>query len=485
MPKDEGALPTLSDEGTEQVLGAPTAKGKSKTNVNRVAVLGLIVLGCVSAVGGLVLYQRHRHALKMAEAEAQPKGAAKSPTLGAGAFNEANKPVESMSIGRKKAELLKQEDDNQKRIAAISAAAGAGGGTPGGAATAFSGRQDGSTPSWRMQGAAGAASAPGGAAAVGGGGRQGGAPGAVATVTPRERKLGGDVLAFGDDRRTGGGSGGGSLSVGAPRYSPTGVPDVRQQAYQQAYEQEMAQHQPELARGAAPGGGGAVPGGTFGSGAGAGGGGSDALSQRLKPAVVDARAAGRLPDLDWLLARGQTIPCVLRTGIDTTLPGFVTCKVMSDVRSANGKNVLIERGSMGIGEQQSSLRPGQARTFALWDRIATPGGIFVELDSPATDQMGMSGIPGYVDNHFWERFGGAIMVSLIKDYTTALVQRELNSANGGTTYVNTTQSGADIATETLKNTINIPPTLVVNPGTVVYMTVARDISFQNVYEVVR
>lgn len=476
-PNNEGALPTLSDEGTGQVLGTPAAKSKAQTNVSRVAVLGLIVLGCVSAVGGLVLYQRHRTAVEATEA-AEPKKAAM--TGGLGAFNEANKPVESMSIGRKKAELLKQEDDTRKKVAAIAAAASAAGmDTGSGAATADAGRQDGAAPAWRAKAGAGASRGPAGATAGG----AGGAGSTAVVVTPRDRKMGGDVLAFADER-SGRPGGGGAAEGQPPRVSPGGVQDVRQQAYQAA----LAERQAQMAAVSVPTAG-AMPAGGVPVGAPpaapAGAGGGDGLSQRLKPAVVDARAAGRLPNLDWLLARGQSVPCVLQTGIDTTLPGLVTCKVMTDVRSANGKNVLIERGSMGIGEQQSSLRQGQARTFALWDRIAMPTGVFIELDSPATDQMGMSGIPGFVNNHFLERFGGAIMVSLIKDYTQALVQRQVSSTSGGTAYVNTTQSGSDIATETLKNSINIPPTLVVNPGTVVYMTVARDISFERVYEVVR
>lgn len=474
-PDNKGALPTLGDEGT--VLGTPTAKTKAKTNVSRVAVLGLIVLGCVSAVGGLVLYQRHRLAVRAAaQAEAEPKKPVK--TGGLGAFNQANKPVESMTIGRKKAELLKQEEDNRRKVAAVEEAASAAGMDTGSGAAARPLGQQGAVRGWKSrQAATGTSGGPGGATAVGSEGDTG------AVVTPRDRKMSGDVLAFAGEQsgRAGGSSSAAGQDTGVPRVSPSGVPDVRQQAYQAALSERLAQ-MPSVSTPAAgamstsglPTGPSTLPPA-----------GTDGLSQRLKPALVDARAAGRLPDLDWLLARGQSIPCVLQTGIDTTLPGLVTCKVMSDVRSANGKNVLIERGSMGIGEQQSSLRQGQARTFALWDRIAMPTGVFVELDSPATDQMGMSGIPGFVNNHFWERFGGAIMVSLIKDYTEALVQRQVRSTNGGTTYVNSTQSGADIVTETLKNSINIPPTLVVNPGTVVYMTVARDLSFEKVYEVVR
>ena len=188
-----------------------------------------------------------------------------------------------------------------------------------------------------------------------------------------------------------------------------------------------------------------------------------------------SRTAGKLASLDFLLKRGTSIPCALETGIDTTLAGFVVCKVTNDVYSANSKTLLIERGASIFGEQQSSLRQGQERTFVLWTRIDNPSGITADLDSPATDQMGYNGIAGYVDTYFWKRFGGAIMMSFIKDFSANL------NKNGENNMQNTSQSSADLATETLKNAINIAPTLRVLPATVVYVLVARDINFSSVY----
>ena len=205
---------------------------------------------------------------------------------------------------------------------------------------------------------------------------------------------------------------------------------------------------------------------------------SSGIAASLQPTVLVSRNAGKLSDLDYLLKRGTSIPCALETGIDTTLAGFVVCKVTNDVYSANSKTLLIERGASIFGEQQSSLKQGQERTFVLWTRIDNPNGVTANLDSPATDQMGYNGVSGYVDSHFWQRFGGAILMSFIKDFTASLKKDNQSLQN-------TSQGGSDIATETLRNSINIPPTLTVRPATVVYVLVARDINFSSVYTLVK
>jgi type IV secretion system protein VirB10 len=192
-----------------------------------------------------------------------------------------------------------------------------------------------------------------------------------------------------------------------------------------------------------------------------------------------------MPKADYLLKKGMVIPCALNTGIDTTLPGFVKCTTLTDVYSANGKTLLAERGSQLFGEQQSSLKQGQARTFVVWSRLDTPSGIFANLDSPATDQMGYSGIEGYVDTHFWARFGGAIMLSFIRDFSQNLTRVQSNSVNTAPTFNNSQQASQDMAAEALRNSINIPPTLTVLPGTVVSVMVARDVSFESVYVLVK
>jgi type IV secretion system protein VirB10 len=179
------------------------------------------------------------------------------------------------------------------------------------------------------------------------------------------------------------------------------------------------------------------PSGTLGSG-------NDALTSRLQASVFDARSAARFPDMDYLLKRGTTVPCALKTGIDTTLPGIVICTALNDVYSASGKTLLIERGASVFGEQQSSLKQGQARTFVIWTRIDNPNGVFANIDSPASDVMGYSGIPGEVDTHFWARFGGAIMISLIKDFSQSAAIKSSGVAPSQGPYANTA-TAADTA----------------------------------------
>jgi len=191
--------------------------------------------------------------------------------------------------------------------------------------------------------------------------------------------------------------------------------------------------------------------------------------------------------MDYLLKRGAVIPCSLKTGIDTTLAGLIICTATNDVYSANGKLLLIARGAMIHGEQQSSLKLGQARVFALWTRIDNPDGTTAELDSPASDAMGYSGIPGYVDEHFGERFGSAMLISIIKDGSSFALSNLARNGNGGQQFnpTNTANTGSSMAQDALKSTINIPPTLVVRPASLVNVLVARDISFEKVYRVVK
>src|SRR5262249_52408736 len=115
------------------------------------------------------------------------------------------------------------------------------------------------------------------------------------------------------------------------------------------------------------------------------------------------------------------------------------------------QTLLIERGASIFGEQKSSVAQGQARVFVLWTRIDNPSGLFASLDSPATDQQGYPGAPGALDTHFWERFGGAILLSVIQDGLAALVARESNSgSSGGVQVNNTTSTAQQMATEALK-----------------------------------
>jgi type IV secretion system protein VirB10 len=205
--------------------------------------------------------------------------------------------------------------------------------------------------------------------------------------------------------------------------------------------------------------------------------GRDSLAALLRPTVTPAAQASVLPTERFLLPKGAFIDCTLETAIDSTLPGMTTCVTATDTFSADGTVVLLERGTTLVGETRGQVEQGQARVFVLWTEARTPSGVVVPLDSPGTDALGRSGLAGTANTHFWQRFGAAILVSVIDGGLQAGVQA---TGNGGTVIVNPTTS-EQVMTGVLQGTINIPPTIDVPQGTRVEVLVARDVDFRSVY----
>lgn len=209
------------------------------------------------------------------------------------------------------------------------------------------------------------------------------------------------------------------------------------------------------------------------------------LSSRLNPTVTAKTRAIQRGNQALVLTKGTGIRCALETRIVTTQPGFTRCQVTSDVYSADGTVLLLERGSRIIGEQTAALLQGQARVFVLWNEVETPNGVKVSLASPGAGALGESGHGAKVNYHFWQRFGGAIMISMISDLGDSLSNKSSNGDNNNITYENTSQAAQEMATEALKNSINIPPTGIVNQGSIINVFVARDVDFSNVYDVIK
>ena len=200
-------------------------------------------------------------------------------------------------------------------------------------------------------------------------------------------------------------------------------------------------------------------------------------AESRRPAPVDAAI---LPDRRFLLPRGSFLDCTLETAIDSTLPGLATCILASDVYGADGRVVLMERGTRLIGETRSDVRSGQNRVAVLWQDARTPAGVRIDLESAATDALGRAGLPGDVDRHLADRFGAAALLSFVDAGASAIAAR--HGAPGGIVF--NPQSSRDIATEALRGTIGIPPTIRVEPGARVQVIVAGDVNFRNVYRLV-
>ena len=207
---------------------------------------------------------------------------------------------------------------------------------------------------------------------------------------------------------------------------------------------------------------------------------SGAFEKLLKPTVLEGSRAGHIGNRDTIIAMGTSIPCVLETALQSDQPGFATCVINRDVLSDNGRVVLLEKGTQVIGEYRGGLKRGQSRLFVLWNRAKTPTGVIITIASPATDAIGRAGFDGYVDDHWLERFGSALLLSIVSDASQFLGQRLQQSSNiqaNGSTQAS--KQGAAIAVE---QSINIPPTLIKHQGELVNIMVGRDLDFSHIYK---
>jgi type IV secretion system protein VirB10 len=207
------------------------------------------------------------------------------------------------------------------------------------------------------------------------------------------------------------------------------------------------------------------------------------LGANLRPTATPAVAARTLPTQRMLLPKGAFIDCTLETAIDSTYEGMTTCIGASDIYGADGKVVLLERGTKYVGEQRGTPHQGQGRVFIVWNEARTPTGVVVQLASPGTDELGRNGLPGFVDTHFWDRFGAAILISVIDGAMQAIAARQQSGTNVGSGggVVLGPQGSRDVITELLRSTVSIPPTVIKNQGERIQILVARDVDFRSVY----
>ncbi len=204
----------------------------------------------------------------------------------------------------------------------------------------------------------------------------------------------------------------------------------------------------------------------------------------LTPSDTPKVQAGLLGDRNLILPKGRTIDCALTVRVINEVAGMATCVLNSDVYSDNGRVVLLERGSEAVGEYAATMAQGQRRLFLLWTRVKTPTGVVINLNSPAADALGTSGLVGVVDNHWWDRLGAAFLLSLVQD---GIGLATATQAGGGGAqslgiYQHSATTGNRMAELILQSTINIKPTLYKNQGDRGTIFVARDLDFSTVYE---
>lgn len=215
----------------------------------------------------------------------------------------------------------------------------------------------------------------------------------------------------------------------------------------------------------APLAGPAVPGAPAGAGNS-----NDDFAARLGATGTGAATATAMIDPRSTVTQGTLIPAILETAIDTDVPGYVRAIVSADVRSFDGSRVLVPRSSRLIGQYKSGMQAGQKRAYVIWTRLIRPDGVSVNIASPAVTFSGETGLAGKVNSHFFERFGSAMLLSVVGGL----------SAIGGNAGVVIAGGGQSAAAAAVGQGAQIGPTIRVRQGEPIRVFTAKDLDFSKV-----
>ena len=172
------------------------------------------------------------------------------------------------------------------------------------------------------------------------------------------------------------------------------------------------------------------------------------------------------------VTEGTLIPAILETAINTDVPGYVRAVVSQDVRSFDGKRVLIPRSSRLIGQYQAGVQQGQKRAYVIWTRLIRPDGVSVNIGSPATGFDGTTGLEGDVNSHFFQRFGSGLLLSVVGGLGAV--------ATGGVGGLIVAGGAQGAANSAVQSNGQISPTIRVRMGEPIRVFTARDLDFSTV-----
>jgi type IV secretion system protein VirB10 len=208
-------------------------------------------------------------------------------------------------------------------------------------------------------------------------------------------------------------------------------------------------------------------------------------AEKAEKSAISATAqstSANVGDRSRVILRGSYIECVLESQLVSNIPGITACIVPTNVYSDDGKRMLIKKGSKLVGEYSATVKLGDSRFGVMWQRIKTPEGVVIDVDSAAADNLGTMGLSGVFDSHWAERLGTAFMFSIIADgISTQVEPRATGTSTTGTTTVQpsaTVETAQTFAKSQIAAAMAIAPTFFKNRGDRVSVFVNRDLWFR-------
>ena len=216
----------------------------------------------------------------------------------------------------------------------------------------------------------------------------------------------------------------------------------------------------------------------------------EAAQKESGASIAQANAVRYMHNRDKLLLQGTYLRCVLETKIVSEVKGFTSCIITEPVYSASGKYLLLPKGSKVMGQYGSS-NPTGPRMEVIWNRIITPEGVDVTLESPGVDNLGAAGHVGKFKSHWGSRLASALLISMISDAFKYAATEYGPQGQTVTTNTSTTTNPyeSDTANTLKQQAISQlernnarPNTVTINQGTLINIYTAQDIDFSSVMQ---
>ncbi len=199
-----------------------------------------------------------------------------------------------------------------------------------------------------------------------------------------------------------------------------------------------------------------------------------------------ATPAPRPAGSPYTVRAGTLIPGLLLTGVSSDLPGGVIGQTSRDVfDSRTERLLLIPKGSRLIGTYDNRS-VGTGRLIVSWTRLLFPDGRSLTLPRLlATDERGQSGVHDEVNRHYGRIYGTALLMSIIS--AGAQLSQPQQSGLYASPSARQVAAGAlgqqlsDVALESARRGLDIPPTITIRPGRPFNVFLTGDVTLDGPY----
>jgi type IV secretion system protein TrbI len=179
------------------------------------------------------------------------------------------------------------------------------------------------------------------------------------------------------------------------------------------------------------------------------------------------------------------VGCIVETAMNSEVEGYFTAKVSTPIYDTKtGHHLLIPQSSALLGHYHSSqLLYGNERLPTVSLTLTFPDDRSIDLgQAPVTDQQGLAGLTGEVDQHYWRLFGAVFIGGALRG-GAQLVQLEAAQAGpAGPVAGGIAQTGNVAVSRQVGRALDTRPTIHVEAGQLCNVLLLKPLSLPAMWQ---